>query len=154
MTHYKVSDASKAAGVRTARMQKAIERGNIRLTSRDRPSRTAGEPHRLSRARVVQFAITQRLIEVGVKPSIAATAAFEFSDGRATDQDACGTSRPRVVLIGLPYGAIKLLSLPPDGSVEELLFNEHAAFVVNCSAIARQVDVALSQTNKVNNESI
>jgi hypothetical protein len=143
MTHYKVSDASKAADVKAARMQKAIERGAIPLTSKDRPSRGSGEPHGLSRSRVIQFAITQRLVEIGVKPSIAAKAAFEFSDGRETDQDIHGTSRPRVILIGLPRRATQLVSIEPDGSIDEFLSNHPAAFVIDCSKIARQVDALL-----------
>ena len=143
MAHYTVAAASTAAGVKTARMKKAIERGSIRLMHNDRSSRGTGEPHRLCRARVIQFAITERLTEVGVKPSVAAKAAFEFSDRRATDQDAFGTSRPKVILIGLPRGVLKLVSIPPDGSIEDFLSNEPAAFVINCSKIADQVDSLL-----------
>jgi hypothetical protein len=149
MTRYRTAVVSKAANVPPARMQKLLERGSIRLRENDRPPGGSGSQHEFSRNRVIQFALTQRMTELGISPSKAAWAALVYSDRRATDyEDLRIPSRVRTVLIGLPGGATTLVTLPPDGSVDDLLANEPAAFVIDCSRIARDVDALLSQTKK------
>lgn len=72
MAAVRTGDAAAAAGTTAETLQKHIDRGKIRLGSRDKDTTGSGDVRLLSVRRVVNAAVLMHLIRLGIRPSSAA----------------------------------------------------------------------------------
>lgn len=84
MKTYPTGVAGKATGTPLATLQRYLQRSHITLQPCDVPSRGCGENRGYSLRRILQIALTTELTRLGIGPSRAAKAAFEFSDKGGT----------------------------------------------------------------------
>jgi hypothetical protein len=121
-------------------LQRLIQRHHIEFQPCDVPSRGCGENRGYSPRRVMQIALTTGLNALGIGPSRAAKAAFEFSD-RGGPGRAVGELYPlgRTLLVGLPRGENKVVNVPPDLSISDVLSNDTAAFIIDVGPVVAKV---------------
>lgn len=147
MTTYPTGVAGKATGTQLATLQRYLQRNHITLQPCDVPSRGCGENRGLSLRRVLQIALTTELSRIGIGPSRGAKAAFEFSD-RGNPNRAVGELYPlgQTLLVGLPRGESKVINVPPDKSISDVLSNDNAAFIIDCGSVVAKVLLKLSKS--------
>jgi hypothetical protein len=135
-------------GIPAPAVQRYLQRNHITMQPCDVPSRGCGENRGFSPRRIMQFAITGELTQVGIAPSRAARAAFEFSD-RGGRGRAVGELFPlgQTLLLGLPGGEHRVVNLPPDLSISDVLANQTAAFIINCNQVVAKVTQKLKETH-------
>jgi len=121
-------------------IQRYLQRNHITLQPCDIPSRGCGQNRGFSLRRIMQFAITAELTRVGIIPSRAAQAAFEFSD-RGGRGRGIGELFPlgQTLLVGLPGGEHRVVNLPPDLSIPDVMAHQSVAFIINCSTIVANI---------------
>jgi hypothetical protein len=124
----------------SATLQRLIQRHHIEFQPCDVPSRGCGENRGYSLRRVLQIAITTELSHIGIGPDRAAKAAFEFSD-RGNTGRAVGELYPlgRTLVVGLPRGENRVINVPPDKSISDVLSNDSAAFIIDCGIVVAKV---------------
>jgi hypothetical protein len=146
MKTYPTAVAGKATGTPLQTLQRYLQRHHITLQPGDSPSRGCGENRGYSTRRIMQIAITTELSHLGIGPSRAAKAAFEFSD-RGNSGRAIGELFPlgRTLLVGLPRGENKVICIPPDQSISDVLSNDSAAFIIDCGNVVANVTSKLDQ---------
>jgi hypothetical protein len=95
---------------------------------------------------VIQIAITLECSRLGVAPSRGAKAAFAFSD-RGSAGRAIGELFPlgTTLLVGLATGENKVVNVPPDLSINDVLSKDASAFIVNCNSVVAKVTEKLSK---------
>lgn len=140
MNLYSAGVVAKATDTPLPTIQRYKQQGLVRLQSCDVPSSGSGDKCGYSERRAIQIALVTELNKIGVVPSRAAKAAFDFSDngnlGRAVGQlYQLGTT----YLIGLPDEQTQIVTVPPDLSIADLLPRVGAAFVINCNQIVATV---------------
>ncbi|MGY4502382.1 hypothetical protein ACVWYH_006339 [Bradyrhizobium sp. GM24.11] len=147
MQTYPTGIASKATGTPLATLQRYLRQSNITLQPCDVPSRGCGENRGYSLRRIMQIAFTTELTRLGIGPSRAAKAAFEFSDRGGTGRQV-GELYPlgQTLLVGLPDGKSKVINVPPDKSINDVLSNDSAAFICDCGYVVAKVLSNLSKS--------
>jgi hypothetical protein len=147
MKTYPTGVAGEATDTPLATLQRYLQRNHIILQPCDVPSRGCGENRGYSLRRVLQIALTTELSRLGIGPSRAAKAAFEFSD-RGNPGRPIGELYPlgRTLLVGLPRGESKVINIPPDQSISDVLSNDSAAFIIDCNNVVAKVTSKLSQS--------
>jgi hypothetical protein len=145
MKIYPTGIVGKATDTPLATLQRYLQRNHITLQPCDVPSRGCGENRGYSQRRVLQIALTTELTRLGIGPSRAAKAAFEFTD-RGNVGRAVGDLYPlgRTLLVGLPRGESKVINIPPDMSISDVLSNDGAAFIIDCGNVVAKVKEKLS----------
>ena len=106
----------------------------------DGQSRGSGEKRQYSTRRVIQTAITLECTRLGIAPSRGAKAAFDFSD-RSSPGRAIGElySLGTTLLVGLPTGESKVINIPPDLTIADVLSTDSAVFIINCNNVVEKV---------------
>jgi hypothetical protein len=146
MKTYPTGVVGKATDTPLATLQRYLQRNHITLQPCDVPSRGCGENRGYSQRRVLQIALTTELARLGIGPSRAAKAAFEFTD-RGNTGRTVGELFPlgRTLLVGLPRGESKVINIPPDMSISDVLSNDGAAFIIDCGNVVAKVTEKLSK---------
>ncbi|SDE12188.1 hypothetical protein SAMN05216337_102059 [Bradyrhizobium brasilense] len=147
MKTYPTGVAGKAADTPLATLQRYLQRNHITLQPCDVPSRGCGENRGYSLRRVLQIALTTELTRLGIGPSRAAKAAFEFTD-RGNPGRGVGELFPlgRTLLVGLPRGDSKVMNIPPDQTISDVLSDDSAAFIIDCGNVVAKVTKNLSKS--------
>jgi hypothetical protein len=140
MKTYPTGVAVKVTDTPEPTLQRMFQRHHVTLQPCDVPSKGCGENRGLSIRRILQIAITTELSLVGIGPSRGAKAAFEFTD-RGNPGRAVGELYKigRTLLVGLPRGESKVVNIPPDSSIIDVLSNDSAAFLIDCGAVVAKV---------------
>jgi hypothetical protein len=147
MNLYTAGAVAKATDTPLPTIQRYKQQGLVRLQSCDVPSSGSGEKCGYSLRRLIQVALITELSRIGIAPSRAAKAAFAFSDqgnpGRAVGElYPLGTT----LLAGLPGGENKVLNIPPDLSISDVLATDTAAFIINVNRVIDQITKKLETT--------
>ncbi|UGX97103.1 hypothetical protein G6321_00019000 [Bradyrhizobium barranii subsp. barranii] len=147
MQTYPTGVAAKATGTPLTTLQRYLQRSHITLQPCDVPSRGCGENRGYSQRRIIQIALTTELARLGIGPSRAAKAAFEFSDKGNTGRPV-GELYPlgQTLLVGLPDGKSVVINIPPDKSISDVLSNDSAAFICDCGYVVAKVLSNLSKS--------
>lgn len=145
MNTYPFSAAQEAAGTSFAALQRLFDRKVITLQPCDRVASGSGSRRGYSVRRIVQIALTTELTALGISTSRAAKAAFEFSD-RGSPGRNLGEPYPlgTTLLVGLPEGAHKVLNIPPDKTISEVLASHSAAFIIDAGKVVANVKEKLA----------
>ena len=141
MTHYQTAAVSKATDTPILKLQRYFERSHIRLQPCDLPSRGSGENRGYSMRRIRQVGITTELTWLGIGPSRAAEAAFLFSDQGNPGREV-GELFPlgRTMLVGFHRGENKVVNVLPDESLDTILEQNNAAFIVDVGRILTKIN--------------
>jgi hypothetical protein len=145
MKTYTSGVAVEVTGTSQATLQRMFQRNHVTLQPCDVPSKGCGENRGLSIRRILQIAITTELSRLGIGPSRAAKAAFVFTD-HSNPGRGIGELFPlgRTVLMGLADGQSKVINIPPDLTIADVLSNDGAAFVIDCGNVVAKVTRKLS----------
>jgi hypothetical protein len=146
MQTYLAAVAAEAAGVSASDLQRYANQGHLTFQPCDGESRGSGDKRQYSTRRVIQTAIISECRRLGISPSRAGRAAFEFSD-RGSPGRAVGEIYPlgRTVLMGLADGQSKVINIPPDLTIADVLTNDGAAWIIDCGNVVAKVTEKLSQ---------
>jgi hypothetical protein len=144
MKLYPAGIASEAAGMPPATMQRCLQRNHITMQPCDKPSRGCGENRGYSTRRINQMALTVELTALGISPSRAAKAAYEFSD-RGSPGRNVGEPHPlgTTLLVGLPRGENRVIQVPPDKTIQDVLASDTAAFIIDAGKVVAKVKETL-----------
>jgi hypothetical protein len=141
--------AAAAAQFTPKEFRRQVNNGPLKLQGCDRGSSGSGDPIGYSRRRILQAAITKRLTPLGVSPSAAARAAFQFSDEGQTGR------RPGELF---PNGKTLLLVSPEGATVKSVLYDAPhtdvtdravAAITIDLNRVAQEVDDFISKENNL-----
>jgi hypothetical protein len=145
MKTYPTGVAVKVTNTPEPTLQRMFQRHHVTLQPCDVPSKGCGENRGLSIRRILQIAFTTELSQLGIGPSRAAKAAFEFTD-KGNVGRAVGELYPigRTLLVGLPRGESKVVNVPPDLSISDVLSADSAAFLIDCGNVVAKVMSKLS----------
>jgi hypothetical protein len=140
MQTYTSGVAVEVTGTSQATLQRMFQRNHVTLQPCDIPSKGCGENRGLSIRRILQIAFTIELSRLGIGPSRAAKAAFEFTD-RGNAGRGIGELFPlgRTVLMGLADGQSKVINIPPDLTIADVLSTDGAAFIIDCGNVVEKV---------------
>jgi hypothetical protein len=140
MRTYTAGVVAKATDTPLPTIQRYKQQRNIELQPCDVTAGGSGEKCGYSQRRAFQIALITELNRIGVTPSRASKAAFEFSDrggpGRAVGE--C-YQLGQTLLVGLPRGNNKVINVPPDKSISDVLSNDCAAFIIDCGVVVAKV---------------
>lgn len=127
-------------GTPLATLQRYLDRGHITLQPCDVQSGGSGQRRGFSPRRIFQIAIVKEIIGLGVSPSRASKAAFAFTDQSSPGRDV-GEVFPlgTTYLVGLPRGENRVVCVPPDLSIADVLSNDPAAFIININNVIAKV---------------
>ena len=141
MNVYSASSAGKAAGMPLDTLQRYLDRKQISLQPCDQASGGSGQPRGFSSRRVTQLAIVRELTSLGIGPSRAAKAAFAFSD-RGNPGREIGQLYPdsTTILVGLPRGENRVVSIPPDRSISDVLSHDTTAFILILDPLVARIN--------------
>lgn len=139
----KLFDAAVAARVtRTpiSKIQNFFARGYIVEQPCDGLTNGSGKRRGYSRRRLSQIAGTTQLQWLGIGPSRAAQAAFQFSD-KASPGREVGELYPlgRTILLGSTSGENKVINVAPDESLDQILEHNTACFFLDCGKLTRDI---------------
>jgi hypothetical protein len=145
MKTYTAAVAAEASGATPATFQRYANQ-HLNYQPCDGESRGSGNKRPNSIRRINQAAIMVECSHLGISPSRAAEAAFEFSD-RGNPGRNVGECYPigTTVLVGLATGENKVIQIPPDLSINDVLSKDTSAFIVNCNTIVARVTEKLSK---------
>jgi hypothetical protein len=115
----------------------------------DKQASGSGERNLYSRRRANQIALTVECSRLGIAPARGAKAAFEFSD-KGNPGRAIGEIYPqgRTLLVGLPDGENKVVNVPPDLTISDVLSADTAAFIIDVENVVKKVTEKLDQYEK------
>lgn len=144
MTTWALADAARAARTNARTLRRRIDIGTFKLRGGDIEANGSGTYCGLTRARVLQVAITQHLTEIGMSPSSAAEAALQFSD-HGDSKRAPGDVFPygKTLLI-IDHEGVSLTNVDFDVPLFDATHRAASTVVVDCNQIAAQVDAALN----------
>jgi hypothetical protein len=148
MNTYPAATVADATGASLSTLQRYTQPGgHIAFQPCDGQSRGSGDKRQYSTRRIIQTAITIECSRLGIAPSRGAKAAFEFSD-RGGAGRAVGELFPlgATLLVGLPTGENKVINIPPDLSISDVLSTDTAAFIINCNNVVAKVTSKLSKS--------
>jgi hypothetical protein len=119
---------------------------NTKFQPCDKRANGSGERNLYSTRRVMQIALTVECSRLGIAPSRGGKAAFEFSDRGNPGRDV-GELYPlgATLIVGLATGENNIVNVPPDLSVNDVLSNDTAAFIINCNNVVSKVMSKLSK---------
>ena len=145
MNTYLAAVAAEAAGVSASDLQRYANQGHLTFQPCDGESRGSGDKRQYSTRRILQTAIIAEGKNIGISPKRAAKAALEFSD-RGNSGRAVGELFPlgRTVILGLADGQSKVLNIPPDLTIADVLSTDGAAFIIDCGSVVAKVTEKLS----------
>jgi hypothetical protein len=134
-------------GLSAPTLQRLLQRNHIVLQPCDVPSRGCGENRGYSLRRITQIALTGELTQIGIAPSRASRASFEFSDKGSLGRPV-GQLFPRATtyLVGLPGGENRVIGVPPDLSISDVLSCDSAAFIINVNRVIERITEKLETT--------
>ncbi|WFT94380.1 hypothetical protein QA633_40025 [Bradyrhizobium barranii] len=140
MEMYSAGAVAKATGTPLPTIQRYKQQGHVQLQACDVTSNGSGEKCGYSLRRVFQIALITELNRIGIPPSRAADAALAFSD-RGDRGRAVGEPYPlgQTVLLGLPGGVNKVINIPPDLTIGDVLSNDSAAFIIDVGNVVAKV---------------
>jgi hypothetical protein len=140
MEIYTAGTVASATGTSLPTLQRYKQQGLVRLQPCDVPSSGSGDKCGYSHRRAIQIALITELNKIGIAPSRAAKAAFEFSD-KGNSGRAVGELYPLGVtyVVGLAGAENKVVNVPPDLSVSDVLANDTAAFIINVNNVVAKV---------------
>jgi hypothetical protein len=140
MKKYTTAQVVEATGASLSALHRYINQGHIKFLECDYKSAGSGERHEYSKRRVLQTAIIVECNELGITPSRASKAAIEFTD-RGNAGRAIGELYPlgTTYLVGLPRKENRVVNVPPDLSVADVLLNDTAAFIINLNKVVAKV---------------
>jgi hypothetical protein len=140
MKTYPTGVVADATDTTPTTLQRLIQRHHIEFQPCDVQSRGCGENRGYSLRRVLQIALTTELNALGIGPSRAAKAAFEFSDKGGSGRSV-GEAYPlgRTLLVGLPRGENKVVNVPPDLTISDVLSSDTAAFILDVGHVVKKV---------------
>jgi hypothetical protein len=140
MNKYTTAQVVEATGVSLSALHRYISQGHIKFLACDYKSSGSGERHEYSERRVLQTGIIVECKDLGITPSRASKAALEFTD-RGNPGRAIGELYPlgTTYLVGLPRKENRVVNVPPDLSVADVLSNDTAAFIINLNNVVAKV---------------
>jgi hypothetical protein len=140
MKTYPAGVVAVATGTSLPTLQRYRQQGHIDFQPCDVASAGSGEKCGYSARRVFQVALITELSHISIGPSRAAKAAFEFSDKGNTGRPV-GELYPRgtTFLVGLPRGENRVVNVPPDLSIADVLSSDATAFIINCNSVIERV---------------
>lgn len=146
MQTYTAAAIAEATGASVLTLQRYVQQGHTAFQPCDGKSRGSGDKRKYSTRRAIQTAITIECSRLGIVPSRGAKAAFEFSDRTNTGR-AVGELYPlgTTILVGLPTGENKVINVPPDKSISDVLSNDSAAFIIDCGSVVAKVTSKLDK---------
>lgn len=149
MKTYSSGVAEKVTDTPQHTLQRLFQRNHVTIQPCDVPSKGCGENRGLSMRRILQIAITTELSRLGIGPSRAAKAAFQFTD-RSNPGRAVGEAYPlgRTVLLGLADGQSKVINIPPDLTIADVLSTDGAAFIIDCGSVVAKVTKKIDELAK------
>jgi hypothetical protein len=141
MTTWPLGIAAKAASISPRTIRRWIDNGVIKLKrGQDVIASGSGTYCGLSRNRILQIAVSQRLIEAGMSRSKAARAALEFADKAGCQLYPFG----KTLLVA--DSAPRVINADFDARVSEFLTSFHpCAVVLDCGLVTTCVDQALTK---------
>ena len=143
--YYRTADVVRATGTPPNRLQRYLERNYITMQPCDVASEGLGHKRGFSFRRVVQVAITSELIKIGISPSRAAKAAFAFSDTGGSGRSPCRLyALGKTFLVGVGTKHL-ILNQQPDQSLNELIPQGQAAFVIDLGQIVAGIQTKLEK---------
>lgn len=147
MKTYPAGIVADVTGASAAALQRYMKPGLTPFQPCDVRAHGSGERNLYSTRRVNQVALTLEASRLGIAPSRGAKAAFEFSDkgnaGRAVGElFPLGTT----LLVGLATGENKVVCVPPDLTISDVLSNDSAAFIINCNIVVEKVTSKLRKS--------
>jgi hypothetical protein len=144
MKTYTAAVAAEAAGVSATDLQRYAN-NHLNFQPCDGQSSGSGDKRQYSTRRILQTAIIAEGKNIGISPKRAAKAALEFSD-RGNSGRAVGELFPlgRTVILGLADGQSKVLNIPPDLTIADVLSTDGAAFIIDCGSVVAKVTEKLS----------
>ena len=145
MKTYLAAIAAEAAGVSATDLQRYAN-NHLSFQPCDGQSSGSGDKRQYSTRRILQTAIIAEGKRIGISPARAGKAAFEISDRGNPGRDV-GECYPigTTVLVGLATGENKVIQIPPDLSINDVLSKDTSAFIVNCNTIVARVTEKLSE---------
>ena len=145
MDTHTAATVAEATGASPATLQRYMMQGITEFQPCDVPSRGSGEKREYSTRRAIQIAITLEASRLGIAPKRGGKAAFEYSD-RGNPGRTVGEPYPigATLLVGFPNGQNKVINIPPDKSVSDVLSDDSAVFIINCNKVAAKVTDKLS----------
>lgn len=139
MKTYSAGEVAEATGASHATLRRYM-RWHTPFQPCDGQSRGSGEKNRYSWRRLIQTGLTVACSQIGVAPSRGAKAAFEFSD-KGNPRRAIGELFPlgTTYLVGFPSSENRVINVPPDLSIADVLSNDTAAFIVNVNNVIAKI---------------
>jgi hypothetical protein len=143
MNTYRAAIVAEATGASVATLIR-YGKENTKLQPCDKRANGSGALY--STRRVMQIALTVECSRLGIAPSRGGKAAFEYSD-RGNPGRAVGELYPigATLLVGFPNGQNKVINIPPDKSISDVLSDDSAVFIVNCNHVVAKVTDKLSK---------
>lgn len=140
MKTFPAAVVSRVTQIPITRLQQYFDRNHITMQPCDIPSKGSGEKRGYSRRRINQIAITTQLGWLGIGPSRAAQAGFQFSDKGNPGREV-GELFPlgRTLLVGARSRENKVINVPPYETLEDVLKHDAVAFVVDCGKIMKEI---------------
>jgi hypothetical protein len=144
MNTYKAAAVIEATGVSPITLQRYMVK-NISFQPCDDVSRGSGDKRGYSTRRAIQVAMTFEASRLGIVPSRGAKAAFEFTD-KGNPGRTVGELYPlgTTLLVGMLDGKNKVVNVPPDLSIGDVLSTDGAVFIINCNNVVANVTEKLS----------
>jgi hypothetical protein len=136
--------AAKAANTSPKTMRRWLNHNIITLRGNDIRPKGSGDYCGLSRNRVLQAAITQHLLAIGMSLSAAGKAALQFSDYGDTERAAGECFKFGKTLLVIDPAGTRVTNVDFDVPLFDATRRATSAVVVDINQIAAQVDAALT----------
>jgi hypothetical protein len=142
---YSLSVAAEAARTSTRKIRREIDSNVTPLRANDVKANGSGTRIGLSRNRIVQIAVTTKLVKSGVSLSNAAKAALEFSDSGDMGRDAgevYPTAKTILAISGPDGPAVRNVDF--NVSVFDEMSNDGVAIIVDLNRLTEHIDSVLN----------
>lgn len=139
METYRLDAACKASGMDKDRAARMLDHGTIQP---DHKPGGRGRYREFSRPAIINIAIINHLVGLGISPAIAARAAYKI----AHQLNQRHVPLAREFLIGTGASDSRQVSLAPDQTLDELIAAYPAAWIIDLTRIVEQIDQRLKET--------
>jgi hypothetical protein len=136
--------AAKAANTSPKTMQRWLNHNIITLRGNDVRPKGSGDYCGLSRNRVLQAAITQRLLTIGMSLSNAGKAALQFSDCDDAERAPGDVFPFGKTLLIIDHNGARVINADFDVPLFDATHRATSAVVIDCNQIAAQVNAVLT----------
>jgi hypothetical protein len=143
---YPMAIAAKAANIPPKKQRRWLDTGVVPLRSNDRKAHGSGNYCGFSRNRVLQTAITQHLLSIGVSLSTAAKAALQFSDFGQTGRAAGELFQHGKTLLVIGPDGTTVQNALFDASLADLSRRGVSFIIVDLNKIVAQIDATLKES--------